>query len=111
MKGAEFDVYEKYMDDIMKLNVIDRLYALLKREDLSKKLCEYDPNFKDVVKYLLPTLLEGPIYHLKYCFDVFDVSFAHGNPKSLVIMSLSSTGLAHSNVTFVFSASAGKIQI
>lgn len=60
----------------MKLNVLDRLYALLKRKDLSKKLSEHDHNFKDVVKYLLPKLLEGPIYHLKYCFDVFDVSLS-----------------------------------
>ncbi|XP_067939422.1 son of sevenless homolog 1-like [Watersipora subatra] len=72
LEGQEFDVYEKYMSDVMNKKLEDRLYALLKREDLTTRLNSFDQGFKDVVKYLLPRLLEGPIHHLKYCFNVMD---------------------------------------
>lgn len=62
------------MSDVMNKKLQDRLYALLKREDLTNKLNGYDQGFKDVVKYLLPRLLEGPIHHLKYCFTIMNVS-------------------------------------
>lgn len=66
------------MRDVMSPKLRDRLNALLKREDLSTRLNSYDQGFKDVVKYLLPKLLEGPIFHLKYLFDTMDVSvFVH----------------------------------
>ncbi|KAF6022680.1 SOS1 [Bugula neritina] len=71
-EGAEFDVYEKYMSDVMNKRLQDRLYALLKRDDLTVKLNGYDQSFKDVVKYLLPRLLEGPIHHLKFIFNVIE---------------------------------------
>lgn len=63
------------MEDVMNPRLTDRLYALLKRDDLTKALVQLDSGMKDVVKYLLPKLLEGPIFHLKYCFDIMEVCF------------------------------------
>lgn len=73
-KGAEFDVYDDYIKSVTNKKLQDRLYALLKREDLTALLNSYDQGFKDVVKYLLPRLLEGPIHHIKYCFNTMLVS-------------------------------------
>jgi len=75
------------MSDVMNKRLQDRLYALLKRDDLTVKLNGYDQSFKDVVKYLLPRLLEGPIHHLKFIFNVIEVcqmSSAHFTCKYIL---------------------------
>ena len=66
------------MTDVTNKKLQARLYALLKRKDLTEKLNEN--SLKDIVKYLLPKLLEGPIYHLKYCFNIMDVSWQAPGP-------------------------------
>ena len=38
LQGAEFDVYRKYADDILRGNSTQRLYALLTRKDLNEVL-------------------------------------------------------------------------
>lgn len=69
-EAAEFDVYEKYMDDVMRPNMRDRLNTLLQREDTVAKLQGIANGFKDAVKYVLPRLLLGPIGHLQHYFEV-----------------------------------------
>ena len=60
------------MTDVTNKKLQARLYALLKRKDLTEKLNEN--SLKDIEKYHLPKLLEGPIYHLNYCFNIMVVS-------------------------------------
>ncbi|XP_052768277.1 son of sevenless homolog 2-like [Mya arenaria] len=69
-EGEEFGVYKKYVNDVMTPNGKDRLNTLLQRRDISETLMGYGCGFKDSMKYVLPKLLLGPIYHCLHYFEV-----------------------------------------
>lgn len=66
----EFSVYEKYVDDMLSPRGKERLYTLMQRSDLNQTLEDEGHGFKDAVKYVLPKLLLGPIYHCLHYFEV-----------------------------------------
>lgn len=69
-EGEEFNVYEKYVDDMLAPQGKERLNTLLQRTDISQTLQKYGSGFKDAMKYVLPKLLLGPIYHCLHYFEV-----------------------------------------
>ncbi|XP_074642925.1 son of sevenless homolog 2-like [Tubulanus polymorphus] len=69
-EAEEFDVYVKYAEDMLKPHSRERLNTLLMRSDVQEVLAVQGENFRDAVKYVLPKLLLGPIYH---CFHYSDV--------------------------------------
>lgn len=75
IQAAEFDVYEKYAEDMTKPNGRERLNTLLQRNDAILTFQSAGRGFKDAVKYVLPKLLLGPIYHVIHFFDVIKVNY------------------------------------
>ena len=73
LQAAKFDVYEKYADDMLRPNRRQHLNTLLQRNDASLTFQSAGHGFKDAVKYILPKLLLGPIYHCLHFFDVIKV--------------------------------------
>ena len=73
-QAAEFDVYEKYADDMLKPNGRQRLNTLLQRNDVGLTFQSKGHGFKDAVKYVLPKLLLGPIYHCLHYFEMIKVT-------------------------------------
>ena len=71
----EFSVYEKYVDDMLAPHGKERLNILLKREDLNQTLAE-GHGIKEAMKYVLPKLLLGPIYHCLHYFEVIKALMA-----------------------------------
>ncbi|XP_070181903.1 son of sevenless homolog 1-like isoform X2 [Littorina saxatilis] len=70
-EGEEFNVYERYVDDMLSPMGKDRLNTLLQREDVCNLLkTSGGPGFKDAMKYVLPKLLMGPVYHCLHYFEV-----------------------------------------
>ncbi|XP_065584267.1 protein son of sevenless-like, partial [Artemia franciscana] len=68
--GAEFDVYERYARDVFSPNCREILNNLLsKREVFQHKLQTAGHGFKEAVKYYMPKLLLGPVYHALQYFD------------------------------------------
>ncbi|XP_013393700.1 son of sevenless homolog 1-like isoform X1 [Lingula anatina] len=68
-EGAEFEVYGKYTEDMMKPHARDRLNTLLQRKDVSLTFQTAGQGFVEAVKYVLPKLLLGPIYHFLHYFE------------------------------------------
>lgn len=70
----EFFVYEKYMTDMVSPDGRELLDKLLQQPTVLEHLKNnHGYNFIDVIKYVLPKLLLGPIYHLLHYFDVMKV--------------------------------------
>ncbi|CAH1790907.1 unnamed protein product [Owenia fusiformis] len=69
-ENAEFVVYERYAEDLMKPHGRERLNILLQRKDLKETLDNTGNGFRDAVKYVLPKSLLGPIYHCLHILDV-----------------------------------------
>nr|KAG5688352.1 hypothetical protein BaRGS_032920 [Batillaria attramentaria] len=70
-EGEEFNVYERYVDDMLSPLGKERLNTLLQREDVGISLKKSGGHgFKDAVKYVLPKLLMGPVYHCLHYFEV-----------------------------------------
>ena len=69
-ENAEFDVYDRYAEDILNPVGRERLNVLMHRNDAVLTFQSAGHGFKDAVKYVLPKVLLGPIYH---CFTYFDV--------------------------------------
>lgn len=70
-EGEEFNVYERYVDDMLSPRGKERLYTLLLREDVCDTLKRCGGHgFKDAMKYVLPKLLMGPVYHCLHYFEV-----------------------------------------
>ena len=61
----EFDVYVNYAKDILSSKFKNTLDGLLNRPDVSDACRIAGSGYKIAVKYYLPMLLQGPIYH---CF-------------------------------------------
>lgn len=72
----EFSVYEKYVDDMLAPHGKERLNILLKREDLTKTLEAEGHGIKEAMRYVLPKLLLGPIYHCLHYFEVIKALMA-----------------------------------
>ena len=67
-------MYEKYADDMLKPNGRQRLITLLQRIDVGLTFQSAGHGFKDAVKYVLPKLLLGPIYHCLHYFEMIKVT-------------------------------------
>lgn len=68
-EAMEFDVYYKYAEDILHDCGRTTLNSLLQNSDAVITLESLRRGFKDAVKYVLPRLLHGPIYHFLYYWD------------------------------------------
>ncbi|XP_060570683.1 son of sevenless homolog 1-like isoform X2 [Ruditapes philippinarum] len=75
-EGEEFGVYMRYVDDMMAPQGKDRLHTLMQRPDFNQTLQGYGSGFKDAMKYSLPKLLLGPIYHCLHYFEVLKALIA-----------------------------------
>ncbi|KAL4237772.1 Son of sevenless 1 [Mactra antiquata] len=75
-EGEEFTVYMRYVDDMMAPHGKDRLNTLIQRDDFKTTLQSYGSGFKDAIKYVLPKLLLGPIYHCLHYFEVIKALIA-----------------------------------
>ena len=67
-EGEEFDVYDKYAQAILSPECRLTLEGLLSRPDVGDKLAASGKGFREAVKFYLPKLLLGPVYH---CFNYF----------------------------------------
>lgn len=67
-EAAEFDIYEKYAEDIMSAECRDALQNLVNQQDVSK-LSSAGRGFREAVKYYLPKLLMAPIWHAFSYFE------------------------------------------
>ncbi|XP_035214652.1 son of sevenless homolog 2-like isoform X1 [Stegodyphus dumicola] len=65
----EFDVYDKYAHDILMPESKDKLMSLLQLPNVRHALQSAGHGFTQAVKYVLPKLLLGPVFH---CFQYFD---------------------------------------
>ncbi|XP_031624376.1 protein son of sevenless isoform X2 [Contarinia nasturtii] len=76
-EAAEFDIYEKYAEDITSEECKDALQNLVNQQD-SSKLSSAGHGFKEAVKYYLPKLLLAPIWHafsyFEYVRSLMDLS-------------------------------------
>uniref|UniRef100_T1J9K9 Ras-GEF domain-containing protein n=1 Tax=Strigamia maritima TaxID=126957 RepID=T1J9K9_STRMM len=77
-EAAEFDVYDKYAHDTFRSNnrnesrlpySRDKLFELLQRPDVCYSLQTGGQGFKSAIKYVLPKLQLGPVYH---CLQYFE---------------------------------------
>ncbi|CAH1118521.1 unnamed protein product [Phaedon cochleariae] len=68
-EAAEFDVYIKYSRDVTTPTCRDTLNLLLGRPDVQSALCTAGQGMPLALRYYLPALLMGPIWH---CFSYLD---------------------------------------
>jgi len=67
-EAEEFYVYEKYAKDVLNPASRQKLDALLAQPEVSDKLQSSGQGFREAVKFYLPKLVLGPVYH---CFHYF----------------------------------------
>ncbi|KAJ8929658.1 hypothetical protein NQ314_017641 [Rhamnusium bicolor] len=80
-EAAEFDVYIKYARDVTAPTCRETLNSLLSRPDVQSALTTAGQGMPLALKYYLPALLMGPIWH---CFSYLDyIKFLRGlSPSS-----------------------------
>jgi len=67
-EAEEFDVYEKYARDVLNPISKQKLDTLLAQPEVSDKLQSSGQGFREAVKFYLPKLVLGPVFH---CFHYF----------------------------------------
>lgn len=67
-EAEEFDVYDKYARDVLCPESRLRLEVLLTQPEVSDKLQSSGQGFREAVKFYLPKLVLGPVFH---CFHYF----------------------------------------
>ena len=67
-EAEEFEVYEKYARDVLNVDSRTKFEELLSQQDVSDKLQSSGQGFREAVKFYLPKLLLGPVFH---CFHYF----------------------------------------
>lgn len=72
-ENAEFDVYEKYAEDILNQGSKEKLIQLLQCSEIAHVLQTAGQGFILAVKYVLPKLLLGPIFHSFQYFEYIKV--------------------------------------
>ncbi|KAG8175655.1 hypothetical protein JTE90_006830 [Oedothorax gibbosus] len=65
----EFDVYDKYAHDILNSDNKEKMMTLIQQPNIRQSLQFAGHGFTQAVKYVLPKLLLGPVFH---CFQYFD---------------------------------------
>lgn len=68
-ENAEFDFYDKYIQDILMPQSREKLMSLIQCPDVAHSLQTAGHGFTLAVKYVLPKLLLGPVFH---CFQYFE---------------------------------------
>ena len=83
----EFDVYVNYAKDILSSKFRNTLDPMLNRSDVSDACRLAGPGYKNAVKYYLPMLLKGPIYHCfhyrKYIENLMEVTSSDDERNTL----------------------------
>ena len=72
-EAEEFDVYDKYAKDILSPTSRKTLDSLLPNRVVSDALRSCGKGFREAVKFYLPKLLLGPIYHCFHYFNYIEV--------------------------------------
>ena len=72
-EANEFDDYETYARDILDSNSKKTLDQILPKQIVSDALRSCGKGFREAVKYCLPKLLLGPIYHCFHYFNYIDL--------------------------------------
>ena len=73
-EAQEFDVYNKYATDILSPSTRQTLSNLYPKPRFSEELRSVGRGFNEAVKFCLPKLLLGPIYHCRSYFGYIRVS-------------------------------------
>ena len=84
-EAMEFDVYVNYAKDILSSKFKNTLDVLLSRSDVSEACRSAGAGYKIAVKYYLPMLLKGPIYHCFHYRKYIEVTIAVDNFDQQVI--------------------------
>nr|XP_040574852.1 protein son of sevenless-like isoform X1 [Lepeophtheirus salmonis] len=67
-EAEEFDVYDKYSTDVLSESCRSTLDSLVSKPEVCEALLSSGHGFREAVKFYLPKLLLGPVYH---CFHYF----------------------------------------
>ena len=73
-EAQEFEVYEKYARDVLSADSRLRFDDLLSHPHVSDKLQSSGQGFREAVKFYLPKLLLGPVYHCSHYFQYIGMS-------------------------------------
>lgn len=72
-EAQEFDVYDKYTRDILAPTSRKTLERLVPKQICSDALRPCGKGFREAIKFCLPKLLLGPIYHCFHYFNYIEV--------------------------------------
>jgi len=72
-EAEEFDVYDKYARDVLSQDSRLKLEVLLTQPEVSDKLQSSGQGFREAVKFYLPKLVLGPVFHCFHYFTYIDL--------------------------------------
>jgi len=72
-ESAEFDVFERYANNIVNKQCRNIFFNLIKKPEISHLLQSTNYGFKEALKYYFPKLLLSPLYHCILYFDYFRI--------------------------------------